>query len=481
MSSFSRVVRNSSALMASNVLGKGLSFLSVLIAARYLGVKGYGLLVFALSFCSIFKVVIDLGFSPLIVKDVARDRTITTTYVRKILYIKIFLVVVASVLLSISMRFLGYSGNESVVIWMLFVFVVLQSFANVGYCVLRAFEEIHLVAIGEVIMSISILAGFAISAYAGVDVATFSMSYAVTGCIILVYSIVVVRGMLKTMKAALPPSTASFSSLMLIKSSLPFVLMAAFNMLLLYLDSVMLGIFRTQGEVGIYGVAYRSALVLLFIPLAVHGSLVPVISRLYGEGSDDLTDNVRRSFRYNLIVGVPLGVGGTLLAWRLIPPVFGPEYREASLIFAILIWSLVFSFVRFPYLTMFEATDRQALVARTFAYAVGLNIFLNLVLIPRYGMVGAAAATVITDMLIMVQMLWLGIKAGVCRLDSYFWACIWKVILSASVMGGACLLALNFGVIISVATGFVVYLSIIWMVGALDMEDKAFIRNALGI
>lgn len=479
MGSLQRVVRNSSALMASNVLGKGIAFFSVLLAARYLGVEMFGLLAFALSFNGLFNVIMDLGFSPLIVKDIARDHYMARTYIRKILFIKVFLVFFTFALVLITTKILAYSGYQAAVIYLIFVFFVLFSFANVGYGVLRAFEAIHYVAAGEIIMSTSILAGFGLAVYAGAGVAAFSMAYVVAGLLALIYSSAVVRQVLAQSDTESHPETRVITAFTLLKSSLPFALMAAFTMILLYLDSVMLGILRTQREVGIYGVAYRSALVFGFIPLAIHSSLVPLISKRFGDGSGAVTSIIDRQFGYSLIAGVPLGVGGSLLAWSLVPAVFGPEYKEASMIFAILIWSLVFLFLRFPFVTMFEATDRQSIIARIFALATVLNVFLNALLIPFWGMMGAAIATVVTDLVIFILIMRLGIRSGACRLERGLLVRIFKVSLAAAVMGLTCMHALRFGLIFSVVTGVVVYVVMILTLKTFDDEDMDLLKKAI--
>ncbi|MFC1549259.1 flippase [Nitrospirota bacterium] len=479
MLSLRRVVRNTTALMASSVLGKGVAFLSVLLAARYLGAKGYGLLAFALSFNHIFKVIVGLGFTPLIVKDVARDHSLAVPYLRKVLWIKMFLVIIAFGIISFCINVLGYNGDESTVIYMLFIFIVFHSLADIGFGVLRAFEQIHLVALGEFILVLSVFAGYSLAVYSGADVVAFSLMNAIAGGFCMMYSAAMVRRALRGSDMKITSMVSGFTSARIIRDSLPFALIAAFNLLLLYLDTVMLGILRTQSEVGVYSVAYRMALFLMIVPLAVHFSLVPAFSKLYSIGSDAVAVNVMRAFRYNLIAGVPIGVGGALLAWRVIPPIFGADYYGAALIFAILVWSIVFSFIRYPFVTMFEATDRQSILARILAIAVVLNIVVNLALIPSYGMIGAAIATVVTDMVVMLLLTWQGSVLGVCRLDRDLWARILKVILSAFVMGCVCVLLLDVSLALSIAAAIITYSAMIWLVRALEEEDKILLYRII--
>jgi len=479
MSSLRRVVKNTSALLVSSLLGKGASFLSVLLAARYLGADGYGLLAFAISFNYLFDVIVSFGFGPLIVKDLARNRALAILYVKRILIIKGVLVVLAFTIIALTIRLLGFTGYKSIVFYMLFAFIVFQSFANVGFSVLKAFELMQYVAFGEFATSFLVLTGFSLAIIAGADIIAFSLAYALAGGCMMFYSIIILTRILRREPIGYILERPDISTFSLIRESLPFAITSGLNLILLYMDSVMLGVLRTQSEVGIYGAAYRSALVLLFISMAMSISLVPMISKLHGIGSEKVAGTIRKYFHFSFVFGIPLGVGGSIIASSFIPALFGTQYSEASLIFAILIWSIVFAFLRTPFITMFEATDRQAVISRIFAFAVAINVGLNLAFIPRFGMTGAAVSTVVTDAFILVIMLRLASKLDACRFDREQLVRFIKVFISSVCMGAACIFALRFGLFYSVAVGVIVYVSFLFVWNVFSEDEVALLRRAI--
>jgi O-antigen/teichoic acid export membrane protein len=97
--------------------------------------------------------------------------------------------------------------------------------------------------------------------------------------------------------------------------------------------------------------------------------------------------------------GLPVALGGALLAVELVQQVFGLSYLPAGAALQVLIWSVPVSLLRNVAISALVARSRQDQVLRTTTGSTVLNLVLNVVLIPRYGIMGAAWATVATELL----------------------------------------------------------------------------------
>jgi O-antigen/teichoic acid export membrane protein len=95
--------------------------------------------------------------------------------------------------------------------------------------------------------------------------------------------------------------------------------------------------------------------------------------------------------------GLPVCVGGILVAERLVTMIFGAGYGAATVPLQILLLVLPLAFIRNVSQAALLAHARQDQMLRTVAWAAGTNLVLNLALIPRWGMAGAAWATVATE------------------------------------------------------------------------------------
>jgi O-antigen/teichoic acid export membrane protein len=93
-----------------------------------------------------------------------------------------------------------------------------------------------------------------------------------------------------------------------------------------------------------------------------------------------------------LILGVPIAVGTTILASKIILLIFGYEYVPSIIVLQILVWTTAFSFVGGVFANLFQSTNRQIISTRIVVISAILNVILNIALIPKYSYTGASIA-----------------------------------------------------------------------------------------
>jgi len=98
-----------------------------------------------------------------------------------------------------------------------------------------------------------------------------------------------------------------------------------------------------------------------------------------------------------LVIAVPIAVGTTVLAQRIIAVIYGPDYVNSGPVLQVLIWSMAFIFPTFVFTNLLYSINRQMTAARITAACALLNVLLNAILIPKYSGTGAAIATVATQ------------------------------------------------------------------------------------
>ncbi len=162
-------------------------------------------------------------------------------------------------------------------------------------------------------------------------------------------------------------------------------------------DTLVLGFLKGASVVGWYNAAYKPVTVALAVPLTYFQGMFPAFSRTWNEQREAFLPLVTKSFRICAILAIPLGVGGMFLAEPVIRLLYGPAFANSVLPFQILVWSAVLVILRGSCRHALNAAGKQSLDLRSAMVSAGLNVGLNLLLIPRYGMVGSAAATLIAD------------------------------------------------------------------------------------
>jgi O-antigen/teichoic acid export membrane protein len=171
-------------------------------------------------------------------------------------------------------------------------------------------------------------------------------------------------------------------------------------------DTILLGVFRGDEEVAYYAAAYRIILPILALAGAVGTVAIPHLSFLVARDAPAASKEVARLSRQMVLVALPMAVGGALAAEPIIRLVYGPDFAPAVAPFRILVWSVatVYANAAFAFLLLARGGDRRYLLAVT-AGAVA-NMALNLVVIPRAGMVGAAVVTIVSEVTVLGLLSW---------------------------------------------------------------------------
>lgn len=182
----------------------------------------------------------------------------------------------------------------------------------------------------------------------------------------------------------------------LLSFSAPLIVSTAMALVFADIDMFMLGMFQTAAEVGVYNVIYPLAQLLL-ISLSGFGFLfMPVLSELHSQGEED---KMRRMYevvtKWITLATLPLFVVMVLFPTTVISLTFGSKYATGATGLAVLatgFFSHVLAGFNNSTLTSIGRTQ-QIMYANTTTAAV--NVVLNLLLIPRYGILGAAVATTV--------------------------------------------------------------------------------------
>jgi O-antigen/teichoic acid export membrane protein len=482
MNTIQRIAKNTALLMIAQVASYLLSFFSVMYIARYLGAAGFGILSFALAFTGIFAVFGDLGLSPLTVREVARDKSLAPKYLANVALMKIILVVVTFGLISLTINLMGYPPETIRVVYLLALSVILAAFTQMFYSIFQAFERMEFQAVGQMLSAALILGGAIFAITHGFTVIGFASLYVIASAIALAYSFAVMK-----LKFSNPASASAAKAMEFdwsfwkptIRQALPFGLTSMFVVSYYYADTLMLSLMQGNVAVGLYNAAYRIALALMFIPAAFNTTIFPIMSGLYKNSQSSFNLSFERYFKYMVILGVPIGIGITLLGPRFVSLVFGAEYAEAAGALQILIWSIVATFVGTPFATLFSTANRQVIVTKVAIWCTVLNIILNIILIPRYSLIGASIATVVATSAYLVPFYILSIKIGYGIPMKRIASILIKVMIAGGLMAIFVAYFHDLILLVLVPSAAAVYISVLLVLKGIDGQDRDFVRRLL--
>jgi O-antigen/teichoic acid export membrane protein len=159
------------------------------------------------------------------------------------------------------------------------------------------------------------------------------------------------------------------------------------------LDITVLGVFVASGLVGVYSVVWSVVVFLTIFGTGIRETLFPEMSQLSAdENVGAVGDLTEQALAYSGLILVPGIVGGVLIDGRLLR-VYGPSFVEGTRVFGVLAAAALLWTYNRQLLNTLAAVDRADLAFRSNGLFVLANAALNLGLVPAYGIVGAAVAT----------------------------------------------------------------------------------------
>ena len=165
------------------------------------------------------------------------------------------------------------------------------------------------------------------------------------------------------------------------------------------IDEVMLRFLVGPAAVGIYSAASRLTEIWYFIPLALASSLLPALLRARERGEADYQARLQQYYDLNAMVAYALSVPVALAAPWIVRAAYGEAFVAAGPIAAVHIWSSIFVFIGVARGQWLVNEGLQLFYLGATLVGAGVNIGLNFYAIPRWGGLGAAGATVISQAL----------------------------------------------------------------------------------
>jgi PST family polysaccharide transporter len=388
------VVRNTAWLFADKVVRLGFGLFVGVWVARYLGPAQFGVLSYAQAYVALFSAIAALGLDSVAVRDIVRDPSRKEEILGTVFFLKL-LGAAVTVVLAVGTILVVRPGDtvSHIVVGIIALGTIFQAFDAIDfwfqsqvlskftvYAKNSAFLIVSVVKIALILSKASVVS---FAAAGLVEIALGSIG------LILVYR----RNGHRLKAWRFRRDTAG----RMLADSWPLILSGIVVMVYIRIDQVMIGNILGIAEVGIYSVAVNLTEVWYFIPMAITSSVLPAIVDSKRRSEAQYYDRLKKLYLglFWLSLVVPILI--TLFAESIILLVFGEQYRGASTPLSIQCWAgiFVFSGLVSNHWYLVENLNRYNLYRHIAGAAV--NIGLNVILIPRYGISGAAFATLITQ------------------------------------------------------------------------------------
>lgn len=470
------IAKNTTILTSAMVIQRILAFVYFTLVARGIGVENIGKYSFALSFAMIFSIFVDLGLTSAMVREIARAREKIKDYVGTVFGFKVIFGVITFGLIYVVINILNYPEITRFFVYLAGIAIILDSFHLTFYGVFRGLRILKYEAIGLIIGQLFILS-FGLS-IVYLELPLYFLLFAlILGSL---FNIIFSFSLIRIKEGFFPwPVYNKKIFLFLGRIAFAFALAGIFVKIYSYIDTVLLSYLKGDLAVGWYSIPIKLTLAFQFIPMALVASLYPTLSYYFKNSHDRLLITFEKGIKYLIILAVPLSFGIGILADKIILSLYGPDFSPSIIPLRILVIGLVFAFLSFPVGSLLNACNKQKIQTIILGLTMVLNIILNLILIPRFGVIGTSITATVSYIFLFTTGIIYARKVVAYR-SGIFFQIFLKVFFASIIMVGVIIFLKPFvNFIILGFIGIIVYGMVMWIIKGIGKEDVGYFRRMI--
>ncbi|MCL4867955.1 MAG: flippase [Anaerolineae bacterium] len=474
MGTWQRLLSNTALAFFSNIIVKASNTLLFIFIGRLIGPGEAGLFNLGVTYFTITLALSAWGLHELLVREVATRRSESRRYLVHYLPLRLGLTLLSYGLLLLFLRYiLPYSDSTQQVIRVL----SLAIFPEAIFMLVLALFAAH-----ERLLAPTVAA--ACNAFLKVGVGLWVL-FQGGGAIALAW--VIVGSSSLSLLVLVPPLLRLFRELPQLAAPLSlqfawtqlrftpgFIIIGLFTTLDYQFDAFLISLLLTETELGWYGAAQTIMLGFWMMPTALRTAIYPLMARYYQESHERLVQLYRRTNRYVLLTMLPLCMGILLFSQPLLQLIFGPAFAPGVPALQWMIWAVIFSFLTVPNARLMLIAHRQKQAGWITGVGMIINVIFNLLLIPQYGIVGAAAARTLASAIFFLT-IYLYVQWYL--LQDAVWPLVGRPVLATGLMTLVIWQLRPLSPIGSIVIGAVVYLVAVWLLQVIPVEDRHYFRQ----
>lgn len=422
-------LQNAAFVLGGQLGARLLALLLYAVLARSLGTEYYGDIGVGTAFGVIAAVLLEPGLNALVIRDGARDPRLLVERAGDSLSYKLLLLVPVWLLIGGLGLALGYRGSTLQAIWLCGGTQLLVILEDLCASTLIGRERMDfegaLRVTSKLLFTVAGLGALALHARFAVLLGAMLAAQALTAAV----------GLMLVWRSGLRLSVRPHPERMLalLKMGWPLAVAGVLWQVTLRLDQVLASQLHVpRSDLGDYNAAVKLVEALILFPNALVTSFAPVLARAFTRGAAALSAELRLVLESAFLVTAPIVVGGALLSTDVGTLVYGARFAGVGPLLAVQLFALLFIAVQFATFTALVAAGALRGQSVIVGANLAVNVAVNLVLVPRLGVLGASLAAVAGGLAAALASVWalqrIAVDPGIAR-------AAWRPALAVMVMG----------------------------------------------
>ena len=358
--------------------------------ARHLGPDKFGLLSYAQSLVGLFGAVATLGLNSIVVRELIKhedkkDEILGTSFVLKMIGACLVLL-----FLFISINIIPTDSYTKLIVFIVASSTIFQSFNVIDFYFQAKVQSKFVVFANFFVIAISTPVKIALLLL-DAPLEAFAIATVLDSVILILGLVYYYKNQnfgFSSWKFSIPTAKG------LLRDSWPLILSSISISIGMRIDQVMLKSLMDDSSVGFYAVGVKMAEVFNFIPMIIGQSIYPKIVAM-----DMVKERKKLIYliRYIFYVMVIFSLLVNLTSYFAVTFLYGLEFRESVGVVDVLIWSIPITYLNIVTSKILLKLNNNVAIFYKQAILAIVNVGLNLILIPKYGIIGAALATLLAD------------------------------------------------------------------------------------
>lgn len=390
--SFKKYFANTSWLLFEKIARLILNFFVTIAVIRYLGPNEFGIYSYAISFYGLFVAFISLGMDSISIRELIKHPEKRDEILGSVFYSQLLGAVLAISLIALTLFITNEDVNTSLLILIISVSSFFQTFNVVDYFFrskVKAKYSVYVLSTSVILVAIIKFSLIFIKA----PLLYFLIAYACEFIFNAIgYTFIYRAQKLKISGWKFDKNLAST----LLKDSWPLILSGVVVSIYMKVDQVMIKNMMDTKEVGYYAAAVRLSESWYFIPVAISNALFPAIVNAKSTSIELYKSRIQKLYDILAWIAIGISIPVSFFSTQIIGALYGADYLSAAPILTIYIWAGVFVFLGVASSQYLVSENLTKISFMRTSLGMIVNVILNIILIPIYGIIGSAVATLIS-------------------------------------------------------------------------------------
>lgn len=410
-----KIASNTAFQFVGKIMTMSITILATILITRAYGREDYGAFSLMQSWPAFVYIIVDFGLNAIATRELSKDFSKADKYISNILIFRILLSAIFIFGMWVALTFFPYSAGLKLGIRLSLFLILTQAIFTTTNIVFQTKLRYDLSTISLVSGYILILGLILLFSYLKLDVIWINFGYVLGGALTFLIALAMLKRLGVTLTFQLDWA--------LIKSlfwqTLPLGIMFVFSQMNFKEDEILLSVLSLPDRYGlnntesvaVYALPYKVFEVALVVPTYFMNSVYPVMVRHLEEGQQKIKATLSKTLLFLTGAGIVSGVIGIIFSKLAIDVLGGAEFTQSVLVLQILLGGLVFYYLSQPLSWLIVTLEKQKYLPYVYLVGAAFNLAINLIFIPKYSFYGAAIMTHISEIFILLLLVYAVKKA----------------------------------------------------------------------